>query len=341
MINLDRNENFYGPAPACLEVLKNISDLDLSVYSKAYLKGVQSVLSERLAKDYELEESQVILGYGAEEILKLTVQAYLREGEKLMVPAYSWWYYKKIAEEVGAGNVEYPLIKEANKFTYDADSFVKIYKAEKPGVVFIASPNNPTGNSIEPETLKIFLDTAKDSVVLFDEAYVFGYNAEENRELLQNYPNIVIARTFSKYYALAGLRIGYGLVGSKLTKLMDYAHRYLGFNYVSEQVALKALDSQDYYEQIAKKMQADKELYYSELGKLQGFTVFPSDANFILVEIPKEIKEPLKKFLLEKEIVIKFMNEELLNHHLRITIGTQEQNRAVIAAIKEFMNGNA
>ncbi len=341
MINLDRNENFYGPAPKCMEVLKDVSKLDLSMYSKAYLKGVQSDLSERLSADYGIEENQVILGYGAEEILKLTVQAYLKEGDKLMVPSYSWWYYKKIAAEVGAGNIEYPMIKEKNSFRYDADSFLKLYEAEKPKVIFIASPNNPTGNSIGTDTLFTILDAVTDSAVLFDEAYVFGYNAEENRELLEKYPNIVIARTFSKYYALAGMRIGYGLVGKKLTKLMEFAHRYLGFNYISEQVAIAALDSQDYYSGIAEKMEADKKLYYQELGAIESFTVFPSDANFILVEIPTEIKDSLKKYLLEREIVIKFMNEELLNHHLRITIGTQEQNRKVIDAIKEFMKGHA
>ncbi len=336
MINLDRNENFYGPAPKCFEILNNIGKLDMSIYSKAYLKGVQSDLSERLARDYSIEEKQVILGYGAEEILKLTVQAYLKEGDKLMVPSYSWWYYKKIAEEVGCGNVEYGMKKGETSFEYDADSFLEIYEREKPKVIFIASPNNPTGNSIDEVTLTRILDKVSDAVVLFDQAYVFGLNAEVTKNLLEKYPNVIIARTFSKYFALASMRIGYGLVGKNLTRLMEFAHRYLGFNYISEQVALAALDSPEYYEKLAEKMEADKKLYYNELGAINGFTVYPSDANFILVEIPKEIKDSLKQFLLERDIVIKFMNEELLNHHLRITIGTHEQNLEVIKAIKEF-----
>jgi len=103
-IYLDRNENNYGPAPKCLDVLKNVSASTLSSYTKAYTRGVKSSLSERLASDFKVEEKQVLLGYGAEDILKQVVQCYLKEGEKLMIPSYSWWYYKEIANEVNGVN---------------------------------------------------------------------------------------------------------------------------------------------------------------------------------------------------------------------------------------------
>ena len=150
----------------------------------------------------------------------------------------------------------------------------------------------------------------------------------------------MVIRTFSKYYALAGIRIGYALIGGNLTKLANLANRYLGYNLLSEKIALAALDSPDYYEDIAKKMNNDKELYYQELGKIPGFTVYKSDANFVLVEIPSEIKESLKKFLTDRGLIIKFMNEEVINSHLRITLGTQEENRMVIDAITNFSTSN-
>ena len=111
-VYLDRNENNYGPAPKCMEVLKNVTPDMLSSYTKAYKRGVKSPLSERLASDFQVTENQVLLGYGAEDILKQVVQCYLSSNEKLMIPSHSWWYYKEIANEVGGVNIEYPMICE-------------------------------------------------------------------------------------------------------------------------------------------------------------------------------------------------------------------------------------
>ena len=335
-ILLDRNENNYGPAPACFEVLNQAGQNLFSNYTDAYKRGVKSALSERFAADFQIEEDRILLGYGAEDILKQLVQCYLGPDEKLMIPAYSWWYYKAIADEVGGTNVEYPLIKSDDTFLYDIESMFSLYDSEKPKLVFLSSPNNPTGNSISNEDLEKVLTYMKDTIVALDEAYWYDTKHEHAKHLVNTYPNLAVIRTFSKYYALAGIRIGYALVGKNLTRLANLANRYLGFNLISEKIALAALDSPDYYEDIAKKMDSDKELYYEELGKIPGFTVFKSDANFILVEIPKEIIAPLKQFLIDKGLIIKFMNEEVINSHMRITLGTQEENRMVVDAIKEF-----
>ncbi len=341
MINLDRNENNYGPAPACYDVLKGAHIDQLSYYSTTYREGYKSILSKRLADDFKIDEKRIVLGYGAEDLLKQVVQCYLSEGDKLMIPSYSWWYYKKIASEVGAGNVEYPLVKKENEFVYDVDAFIELYRAESPKALFISSPNNPTGNKIENDQLVAILEEAKNSIVVLDEAYLYQDSNDLVLELLDKYPNFIVLRTFSKYFALAGLRIGYGLLGRNHDPLNNFSNRYLGYNRLSEEIAIAALDSPEYYNGIAGKMNEDKEKYYEEIGSLDGFTVFKSEANFILVEIPEEIKEPLKAFLLEKEINIKFMNEDLLNSHLRITLGTQEENKSVIEAIKEFATLNA
>jgi len=335
-ILLDRNENNYGPAPACFEVLEKAGQNLFSNYTDAYKRGVKSTLSERFAADFDIAEERILLGYGAEDILKQLVQCYLGPDEKLMIPAYSWWYYKAIADEVGGTNVEYPLIRGEDSFYYDIDSMLSLVDSEKPKLLFLSSPNNPTGNSISAEDLETVLSHTKETIVALDEAYWYDTKHEHAKYLVDTYPNLVVIRTFSKYYALAGIRIGYALIGENLTKLANLANRYLGFNLISEKIALAALDSPEYYEDIANKMNSDKELYYNELGNLPGFTVYKSDANFVLVEIPSEIKDSLKKFLADKDLIIKFMNEEILNTHLRITLGTQEENRMVIDAIKEF-----
>jgi len=336
-IYLDRNENNYGPAPACLEITKNASADLFYRYSTDYKQGMKSILSGRLSKEFGIPEKRILLGYGAEDLLKQAVQCYLTEGKKLLIPTHSWWYYKEIANEVNGINVEYPLLEGDDTYYYDIEKLLDIYKTEKPDITFISSPNNPTGNSIKENDLNRVLDCMSDSIVVLDEAYWLSDDSERASELVSKYKNLIIIRTFSKLYALAGIRIGYALVGENQDLLTKMSNRYLGYNRISQKIAIAALDSQEYYRDLAQKMSQDAELYFNELNKIPGFTVYKSEANFVLVKIPKDIMSPLDEFLKARGFVIKFMNEELLNSHLRISLGTHEQNKKVIQHINEFM----
>lgn len=335
-IYLDRNENNYGPAPKCFEILKQADLTKLSYYTRAHEKGFKSILSERLALDFGVHRDQILLSYGAEDLLKQTVQCFLGPNKKIMIPTYSWWYYKELAGEANGQDVEYPINIGKDTFYYDVQSMLHIYDEQKPEIVLISSPNNPTGNSISNEELEKILEHMKDTIMVLDEAYLSYTNPINVKELIKRYPNLIVIRTFSKYYALAGLRIGYAIVGENLTKLSTLMNRYLGYNRISEEVAIAALDSTTYYSDIYTKMRNDKELYFNELNKIEGFKAFKSEANFMLVALPKEIMPDLKAFLSNRGLIIKFMDEEVLNSHLRITIGTQQENKMVIDAIKEF-----
>ena len=338
IIYLDRNENNYGPAPKCFEVIKNAGISKFSYYSRSHETGVKSYLSKRLAADLNVNMEQILLGYGAEDLLKQTVQFFIGQGQKLLAPAYSWWYYKKLASEANGTDVEYPMIVGADRYEYDVDEMIRVYQREKPSLFLISSPNNPTGNSLSSNDLNIILEKTKDTIVILDEAYLSYTDLINAKKLIAQYPNLIIIRTFSKYYALAGLRIGYAIVGENFTNLRELMNRYLGYNRLSEDVAIAALDSADYYQDIYNKMKQDKEIYYRELAKINDFTVYKSDANFILVKVPRDIMPGLKSFLNDKGLIIKFMNEEILNSHLRITIGTQEENALLITAIQEYFN---
>jgi len=336
-IYLDRNENNYGPSKKCQDVLKTATPDLFFMYSTAYKQGFKSILSNRLANEFKIAEDRVLLGYGAEDLLKQVVQTYLnRKRKKLLIPDHSWWYYKEISNEVKGTNIEYPIVEGKDSYEYDIDKLMQIYESANPEVVFLASPNNPTGNSISDEQLNYVLDKMINSIVVLDEAYWFSNSNNKATELVNKYQNLIIIRTFSKLYALAGIRIGYALVGSGLKRIKKLSNRYLGYNRISEQIAIAALDSVEYYNDIAKKMKNDRELYFTELNKIKNLKVYKSDANFVLVKIPKESMSQLKDFLTGKGLVIKFMNEKLVNSHLRISLGTQEQNRRVIDAITEF-----
>ncbi len=340
---LDRNESQYGPSPKCYEYLKTVGIEELAWYSRDFSRGVKSKLSERIAKDFGFRENQIIVSYGSEDILKQLIHRYLSRGEKVLIPREAWWYYKKVAYEVGGFNVEYPMkkgkIDGVDSYLYDLDQMIKIYERERPRVVIIASPNNPTGNMISKKDLGKFLDVCRGAIVMIDEAY-WGFGSYDNsyvKPYLDEFPNLIICRTFSKYFALAGTRMGFSFAGNNLEELKGYTTRYLGYNLVSEGLCLTAYDDMKYYEKVTKLMQEDKEYFYKEFKKLKGFTPYKSFANFMLVDMPAGIRKDLDKFLKERNMLIKFLDEEAFKTESRITLGTREQNYYLMESIKEFI----
>ncbi|HLP17126.1 MAG TPA: aminotransferase class I/II-fold pyridoxal phosphate-dependent enzyme, partial [Bacteroidota bacterium] len=314
----------------------------LSWYSRDFQSGIKSRLSKRIADDFGFDEKQVILSYGSEDLLKQIIHCYINPGDKILIPREAWWYYKRVASERGGLNVEYPMAKGCLDgiayYLYDVDQMIAIYNRERPKVVVIASPNNPTGNRIDSSDLKRFLDACKDAVVMIDEAY-WGFGSTENdyvKPYIDKYPNLIICRTFSKFFGLAGIRIGFAFAGKNLDVLTAFATRYLGYNRVSERLGEIALDNLKFYLKIGRQYEKDKEMMYREFSRLKGFTPYKSFANFILVDIPKEIRPGLKQYLTERNLIIKFLDEEAFRSEVRISLGTKEQNKMLVTAIKEY-----
>ncbi len=343
IIYLDRNESQFGPAPECYDVLRNASKDELSSYSRDFMRGVKSILSESLAKEYGLTEKDVLLSYGSEDMLKQIVHCYLAAGESMMIPQHSWWYYKSVAGEVNGRIIEYPMHSDKNTFSYNVDEIVSVVKARKPRLLLFASPNNPTGNSLPLSDMTVLLDECKSTMFVIDEAY-FGFTdipADVLPRLTLDYPHLAVLRTFSKLYALAGVRIGYTLVGAQYEKLVTFSARYLGYNQLSERLALAALHNPGYYASIAKTTAAERVRYYEFFDRLEGCKVYRSNANFILVKFNHEDVEPLKAHLLEAGLVIKFFSEKEFPDHARITIGTPDQNTLLLSEMqKYFANEN-
>ncbi len=343
LLYLDRNENLYGPAPACFEALRNLGIAELSVYSRDYLRGVKSRLSERLAAELKVPEKQILLSEGSEDMLKQVVHCYVGPGEKVLCPSQSWWYYQTVASEVAGETVTFPLREEGDRFVYDVDEIISLYQRESPRVVLIASPNNPTGNSFPDADLRRLTDAFRESIVILDEAY-WGFADESNEhiaELVGQYRNILVLRTFSKYFGLAGARVGYAAAGASLTRLAKFASRYLGYNRVSEVLALAALDAPVHYAAMRKHMMEDRRRLYEFFDARPGYTCFRSDANFVLVRVPAGLSAPLHAHLRAAGIVVKRFDEKEFPGCLRITIGTREQMNRLHAALNEFVRTGA
>lgn len=216
---------------------------------------------------------------------------------------------------------------------------IGLYKKESPRVVLVASPNNPTGNSYPEEQLSNLMESFRESIVVLDEAYWgFGDSTDDDvADLVKRYRNLLVLRTFSKYYAMAGARIAYAVVGANLSRLTKFAARYLGYNRISEELALAALDSADYYRSARARIREDRSAYYTLFDSLDGFKYFRSDANFVLVRVPAALIESLKEHLLKSNIQIKFFSEPEFKEMVRITIGTGDQNQFLRRAVEEFI----
>ncbi|MDR1809283.1 MAG: aminotransferase class I/II-fold pyridoxal phosphate-dependent enzyme [Prevotella sp.] len=345
VIYLDRNEYSFDASPLVTQTLKDFSANALCTYTRWFQQGIKSELSDFIAKFYGVSEQNVVLGYGGEDILKGAIHCFLSQGhqhKKIMIPTFSWWYYKSIAEEVNGETVMYPLYEDGYDFKYDIAEIKKIAAVEKPDIVLLASPNNPTGNSLSLNEIKdIVSSLSKETVVIIDEAYTLFNNKDLTyiSRLITEFPNLLIIRTFSKFYGLPGLRLGYAFMGEALKQFSRFSTMYLGYNKLTEKLGIAALQSTDYYNANAELMQQDKELYKKELNLLSGFKVYNSDANFVLVKYPAELKEKLQEGFSKANIIVKFMNEEGLRTHIRITLGRPEINKQVIAIIKQAAQG--
>lgn len=339
---LDRNEFNFEPSPEVIEAIKNFDAKKLCFYTRIYDEGKKSIFSVFLSELYKIDESQVLLGYGGEDILKQAVHFFLTEedgNKKILIPQYSWWYYKSIADEVDGNTVEYPLYESGNEFNYNLEELKDILKKEEPKILLLASPNNPTGNGIKPKELQSFLSCISPSIiVVIDEAYASYISTDTTyiKELVDSFPNLIISRTLSKFYGLPGLRMGFGFAGKGMEKFIKYSNKYLGYNRISEDIAIAALKTDKYYRDIATDINEGRKLYEEQIGQLPGFTVYSSVANFILIKYPIELKEQLKEAFAEQGYIIKFMNEPNINTHLRITLGRPEQNRIVRETIKRI-----
>lgn len=338
---LDRNEFNFKPSQLVVDTIKNFDLSKFAFYTRIYDQGKKSIFSVFLSEQFQVDEQQVLLGYGAEDLLKKAVHFFLTEegsNRIMMIPKFSWWYYANIAAEVNGKTLQYNVIETDDTFKYDFDSLERQVNEVRPKILLVATPNNPTGNGLTPTELEHLCDIVpKETVILVDEAYA-SYVTNDTlyiKHLVETRSNIVFCRTLSKFYGLPGLRLGFGFIGKgdEMERFAKYANMYLGYDRLSEEVGIAALKSSDHYREIARVMQEARDMYTKEIGKLKGFKVYKSVANFILIKYPIHLKEMLQQAFADEDYKVKFMNEPDLNTHMRITLGRAEQNRTICDTI--------
>ncbi len=338
---LDRNEFNFEPSQEVKDALRNFDIKKLAFYTRIYDQGKKSIFSVFLSEHYNIDEKQILLGYGAEDLLKMAVHYFLtRQGSNktMLIPKFSWWYYKSIADEVEGRTLQYPVNEVGNTFEYDMDGLRRMIDTEQPSILLVASPNNPTGNGLTPAELESIINMVSDTTLLLvDEAYASYVTTSVDyiRDMIARHPNILFCRTLSKFYGLPGLRWGFGFMGKgeEMERFSRYANKYLGYDRLSEEVAIAAVKSEAHYREIAHVMDEARQMYTTEIGALPGFKVYKSIANFILIKYPIALKEALQQEFANQSYKVKFMNEPDINTHMRITLGRREQNRLVCDVI--------
>lgn len=327
IIKLNTNENPYPPAPMVQEAMETMKAEPLRLYPDP----VCGDLVEALAKYHKVDATNVFTGVGSDDVLSMIFLTFFNSDKPVLFPDITYSFYKVWAN-VYKIPYETPALDE--KFRIKAEDYFK----ENGGIV-IANPNAPTSIYENLDFIRQILDANKDSIVVIDEAYIdFGGVSAAN--LLDEYDNLIVVRTFSKSRSLAGLRVGYALASSEIIKAINdvkYSINSYTLNMPSLKLATLAVKSADYYEDISAKIIATRERTTKALLEL-GFSILPSKANFLFAKhnsiTAKTIFEALKK----EGIFVRFFNAPRINEYLRITIGTDEEMDKVIEFLREFLN---
>ncbi|MCM8815716.1 MAG: histidinol-phosphate transaminase [Candidatus Omnitrophica bacterium] len=331
IIKLASNENPFGPSPKAIKAIKRrLPEIN------RYPEGSAFALREKLASILKVKSSQIITGSGSSEIISMAIQAFCEPGDEIVFPHPSFIIYKILAYAHGT----IPVTVELNRdMSYDLDSFFeKISKKTK--LVILCNPNNPTGSHIRKNQLHSFMKNIPDRiVVLSDEAY-FEYAEDPEFGTCIDWlkgKNVIVTRTFSKIYGLAGLRIGYGIASQDIIRTMEKIRPPFNTTSLAQHAALAAIDDRAFVEKSLKNNKKEKRFLTEKLKKL-GFNVFPSEANFLFCSSKHNAVKICRK-LEEKGIIIRPMTGfGMEENFVRITIGKPSENRLLIRQLRSIMN---
>jgi len=330
IIKLASNENPLGPSPRAVAAIRqNLKEIHRYPEASAYY------LKQELANIFKVKAEELIVTSGSSEAISLCLQAFVNPGDEVIFPRPSFLIYPILCHMIGATPVEIPLNAD---FSYDVEKIVAGI-TRKTKVLILCNPNNPTGTIVTRSQLNfIWKNIPRDVVVISDEAYA-EYVEEKNYgsalPWFRKHP-VLVVRTFSKIYGLAGLRIGYGIGPQEMISLMEKIRPPFNTTGLAQEAARAALKDKAYVRQSLKNNASGKRYLYKELSLLKiPFT--PTQANFILCNLSKPAGSLVQE-LERKGIIVRHMPAPGLNeNYLRITIGTREQNEKLISQLKQIL----
>lgn len=332
LIRLSANENPLGPSPKSLAAITTaLKDIN------RYPDGAGRDLKEKLARRLKLSPDRIILGNGSNEIFELAARTFLQKEEEVLLPEPTFAFYRIAAQTQGARLISVPL----KNFRIDLSGMVnKVSTRTK--LIFLSNPNNPTGTIFTRTEFDGFLaHLPSQVVVVVDEAYGEYVTAPEyphSHEYLQGKSWIITTKTFSKFYGLAGLRIGYGMAHKGLIEQMEKVRQPFSVNLLAQRAAEAALEDAKHREETARVNEEGKQYLCGELTRL-GITSVPSEANFILVHFGNHAQQ-VTQGLMQEGIVVRGMKAYGLGEYIRVTIGLPEENESFIKALEQWIKSS-
>jgi histidinol-phosphate aminotransferase len=328
IVRLSANENPYGPSPKALEAITNSFGL-----ACRYPDEHNNVLIDKLAKLNGVNHDQILLGDGSSEILKLCAETFTGKEQGNLVVADPT--FEAILEQAKINGAEVMKIPLTSTFAHDLP---KMLAAAKQGLIYVCNPNNPTASITPKEDLRDFIaKTPRETMILVDEAY-FHYADSPDYEsvipLVKDYPNLVVARTFSKVYGMAGLRCGYCVAQPDTIKRMRPHQMWDSVNCMALAAATASLDDSDQVTNGQRSNREAKTFTTSELDKM-GYKQIPSQANFIMFDCKRPVA-PIIKAMKERNVHVGRLFPALPNH-MRLTIGKKSEMETFLAAFREVV----
>ena len=322
-VKLDANESPYGFKKA----LKAAGSLETNRYPDPEAQSLKKALS----KYVEARPDSILQGNGSDEMIYYLITTF---GGPVLYPTPTFSMYGIITQALGERRIEIPL---DNEFDLDMKSMLRAISKEKPKLIFLSSPNNPTGNCFSSEKiLKIIASTSSRSLVVVDEAYQPFSSKKGFVPLLKDYKNLVIMKTLSKI-GLAGLRVGFLVADKEIINEVNKVRLPFNLNSFSQAIAIGVMKDKKSLQANVNAIVYERDKLFSELRKMNGLTPYPSEANFILFRVADS--ETVYKGLLNRGILVRNM-KGVVNSCLRVTIGTPEENRFFINTLKKIIKEN-
>jgi len=325
VVKLNTNENPYPPSPAVMAAIAQISPDQLRRYPEPTARSFR----EAAARQFGVEPEMIICGNGMDELLRLLVQACCDSSRPLACPWPTYTLYEVLAEANGTTTIKVP---------FDADYRLPFEQlaATDARLVFVANPNSPSGTFTPIETLAKLADALRGRAILaIDEAYV-DFADQSALALARTHENVIVLRTLSKGYSLAGLRFGFAIACRPLIDMLYKIKDSYNIDSIAIAAATAAIKDTSYARENCRKVVAERARLTERLEGL-GFHVLPSQANFVLARPPKPAAKQLYLALKSRNIFVRWFDVDGLDDKVRITVGTPQQNDTLLEAIAEII----
>lgn len=334
---LHLNENLFKPSANCLEVLQKIKMEDLYLYDLSHKDALLDAISDACG----ISANNIFVHNGSAEVIKSIFSILLNEGDKVLIPSPGWSYYRSVAETKFAECISYGVCENGDSYQCDLEDLQQKAKECAPKIIVITSPHMPTGCVVDYDNLEKIIESNKDSVIMLDEAY-WGYGDNSNsfeKRIVTKYNNVVITRTFSKYYGLANIRIGYGLCSYPLRRTIGLDLPLFRASGISRKIALAALEDDAYYARMREETITVREWFIGELNKLDGVKAYQSEANFVFIRLGHADVGQVQAFMEENNILLRlFHDKDALR--LRITVAPRDVMERVLYQLNRALECN-